>query len=665
MNIYFGLPCRGESFLQRINERVGVFICHCGRNIAATVDVKKVAETISNHPNVVYVTDYKYMCSDPGQNLIKKAIKEHNLTSVVVAACTPSMHEETFRKACSEVGLNWYKCEIANIREQCSWVHNEIDKATEKAIKIVFSTVEKVIRNEPLSPISIDLHKKCLIIGGGIAGIQAALDVADAGFDVILVEKSPTIGGRMAQLAETFPTLDCAQCILTPRMVAVARHPRIKIYTLSEVIKTDGFVGNFKVWIRKKPRYVDIDACNMCGECEKVCPVSVPNEFDRGLSLRKAIYIPFPQAIPAAYLIDPEACLGLNPVICGECAEVCEPNAINFDDHEEIIVENVGAIIVATGYDIYPKEKIAEYGYGKYEDVITSLQYERLLSSTGPTQGVIRRPSDGKIPESIAFIQCVGSRDINHLEYCSKICCMYTAKHAMLYKHLVPNGKAYIFYIDVRAAGKGYEEFINRAMEEYGVIYIRGRVSKIYKQDGKMIVQGVDTLTGEPLEIPVDLVVLAMGIVPSPDSKTLAEILRIPVDKYGFFQEVHPKLRPVESFTSGIFVCGAAQGPKDISETVAQASAAAAKAIALLSKDKIYHEPIVAKVDETLCSGCGVCQTICPYGAIEIVNKVAKVNDILCEGCGSCASACPSSAIQLRNFRDDQIISMIETILSR
>ena len=647
------------------NEKVGVFVCHCGRNIAGTVDVKKVVEAVLDHPNVVFATDYKYMCSDPGQNLIKEAIKEHGLTAVVVAACTPSMHEETFRKACNEVGLNWYKCEIANIREQCSWVHSDMERATEKAIKITWSAIEKVIRNEPLSPIAIDLKKKCLVIGGGIAGIQAALDVADAGFDVILVEKSPTIGGRMAQLSETFPTLDCAQCILTPRMVAVARHPKIKIYTLSEVIKVDGFVGNFKVWIRRKPRFVDIDKCNLCGECEKVCPVIVPNEFDRGLSVRRAIYIPFPQAVPAAYVIDINACLGTNPIICGDCLEVCEPKAINFDDREEIIEEEVGAIIVATGYDLYPKEKIAEYGYGKYEDVIDSLQYERLLSSTGPTKGQIRRPSDGKVPKSIAFIQCVGSRDTNHLEYCSKICCMYTAKHAMMYKHLVPNGQAYVFYIDVRAAGKGYEEFIKRVMEEYGVVYVRGRVSKIYRENGKLIVQGVDTLTGDRLEIPVDMVVLAMGIVPSAGNKRLAETLRIPVDNWGFFQEVHPKLRPVESFTSGMFVCGAAQGPKDISETVAQASAAAAKAIALLSKDKIYHEPIVASVNVDLCSGCGVCESVCPYGAIKVINKRAEVNEVLCEGCGTCASACPVGAIQLRNFRDEQIISMIQATLSR
>lgn len=645
-------------------DRVGVFVCHCGRNIADTVDVKKVVDAVIEHKNVVYATDYKYMCSDPGQNLIKEAIREHKLTAVVIAACTPSMHEDTFRKACSEVGLNRYKCEIANIREQCSWVHTDRDKATEKAIKITLSAIEKVIRNEPLEPVSIGLKKRCLVIGGGIAGMQAALDVADAGFEVILVEKSPTIGGKMAALAETFPTLDCAQCILTPRMVAVSRHPNIRIYTLSEVEKVDGFVGNFRVRIRKKPRYVDIDKCNMCGECEKVCPVTCLNEFDRGLSYRKAIYIPFPQAVPAAYVIDPNACLGTNPVICGDCLDACEQKAINFNESEEVFEIDVGAIIVATGYELYPKENIPEYGYGRYVDVIDSLQFERLLSSTGPTKGEIRRPSDGKVPKTIAFIQCVGSRDTNHLEYCSKICCMYTAKHAMMYKHLVPDGQAYVFYIDIRAAGKGYEEFIKRATEEYGIIYIRGRVAKIYEENGKLIVQGVDTLTGEKLEVPVDMVVLAMGMVPSEDSKKLAQILRIPTDVWGFYQEVHPKLRPVESASSGIFVCGAGQGPKDISESVAQASAAAAKAISLLSQQQIYHEPIVAFVNPDKCCGCKTCETICPYGAIRVVNNVAEVNEILCEGCGSCVAACPSGAVQLRNYRDDQIISMIQTILS-
>ena len=646
-------------------ERIGVFVCHCGRNIAETVDVKKVVEEVSKHPFVVYATDYAYMCSDPGQSLIKKAIIEHRLTRVIVAACSPNMHEETFRKVCKESGLNPYMCEIANIREQCSWVHRDKKKATEKAIKIIYTVIEKVLRNEPLEPVSIGIKKKCLVIGGGIAGIQAALDVADAGFEVILVEKSPTIGGHMAQLAETFPTLDCAQCILTPKMVAVSRHPRIKLYTNAEVVEVEGFVGNFRVRIHKKPRYVIEDKCNICGDCADVCPVIVVNEFDRGLSLRKAIYIPFSQAVPAAYVIDPEHCLGLNPITCGACIEACEQQAIDPNMGDEYIIEEVGAIIVATGYELYPKENIGEYGYGKYEDVIDSLQFERLLSSTGPTKGEIRRPSDGKIPKSIAFIQCVGSRDSQHLEYCSKICCMYTAKHAMLYKHLVPDGKAYVFYIDIRAAGKGYEEFIKRVQEEHGVIYIRGKVSKVYEENGKLIVQAVDTLTGEKMEIPVDMVVLAMGIIPSPTAKKLANILKIPTDKYGFFQEVHPKLRPVETPSRGIFICGAAQAPKDISESVAQASAAAAKAIALLSQDRLYHEPLVAQVNQDFCSGCGICQSLCPFGAITITDHVASINEIICEGCGICVSACPSGAITLRNTTDEQVLSMIKAALSR
>ncbi|HDM23350.1 disulfide reductase [archaeon] len=645
-----------------VRERVGVFVCHCGRNIAATVDVKKVVEEISKHPYVVHAEDYKYMCSDPGQKLIYDAIKSKKLTAVVVAACSPTMHEETFRKVCEEAGLNRYKCEIANIREQCSWVHTDIEKATEKAIRIIRGAIEKVVKNRPLHKIELDIVRKCLVIGGGIAGIQAALDIANAGIPVILVEKSPTIGGHMAQLSETFPTLDCSQCILTPKMVEVARHPLIKLYTCSEVIEVSGYVGNFRVKILKRPRYVDEYKCTMCGDCADVCPVLVLNEFDRGLSLRKAIYIPFPQAVPAAYVIDPESCLGFNPIKCGKCKDVCEQEAIDFDMKEEIIEEEVGAIIVATGYGLYPKEKIGEYGYGRYEDVIDSLEFERLLSSTGPTGGEIRRPSDGKIPKRIAFIQCVGSRDENHLPYCSKICCMYTAKHAMLYKHRVPDGEAYVFYIDIRAAGKGYEEFIKRVQEEYGITYIRGRVSKIYEENGKLIVHGVDTLTGVPVKLEVDMVVLAMGMIPT-GSIELAKKLKIPIDQYGFLQEVHPKLRPVESVSDGIYICGCAQGPKDISETVTQASAAASKAISLLTRPKLYREPLVAEVNEEICSGCGVCASICPYSAIEIVEGVARVNEILCAGCGTCSAACPSGAMQLRNIEDKTVLRMIKSML--
>jgi heterodisulfide reductase subunit A len=645
-----------------IRPRIGVFVCHCGKNIAGTVDVAKVAEAASRFPGVVLATHYEYMCSDPGQALIQRAIKEHRLNGVVVAACSPTMHEETFRRAASAAGLNPYLVEIANIREQVSWVH-EGSKATEKAIRVARAMVEKVRANQPLTPAEIGVTRRALVVGGGIAGIQAALDIANAGFEVLLVEKSPSIGGHMAQLSETFPTLDCSQCILTPKMVEVSRHPKIRLLTYSEVVEVSGFVGNYRVRIRKKPTYVNPEKCNLCGECAKVCPVRVPNEFDRGLSTRAAIYIPFPQAIPSSYTLDERNCLGIVPLRCGRCAEVCEAKAIDFDMHEEILEEEVGAIVLATGYELYPKEAMAEYGYGTIPDVIDGLEFERLLSASGPTRGEIQRPSDGKIPKEVVFIQCSGSRDPEHHKpYCSKICCMYTAKHALLYRHSVPDGKAYVFYIDIRAGGKDYEEFVNRAMEEERILYIRGKVAKVFREGDKVVVWGVDTLTGKRVEVRADLVVLAQAIVPSPGTEELARKLRIACGAEGFLREAHPKLRPLEALTAGIFLAGAAQGPKDIPEAVAQASGAAAKVVALLSQPKLEHAPEVAEVQEELCSGCGICAPQCPYGAIT-VDEVAHVNEILCEGCGTCVAACPSGALTFRNVGDEQILQMVRAAL--
>jgi len=647
--------------------RVGVFVCHCGLNIAGTVDVERVAEELAKYPDVVYATTYKYMCSEPGQKLLQDAIKEHKLDAVVVAACSPSMHEETFRTAAGYAKLNPYRVEMANIREHCSWVHaDEKEKATEKAIAIVKTIVEKVRENEPLKPVSIGVSRRVLVVGGGVAGIQAALDVANAGIEVVMVEKKPSIGGHMAQLSETFPTLDCSQCILTPKMAAVSKHPNIKLLTYSEIIDISGYVGNYKVRIKKKPRYVIEDRCNLCGECEKVCPVFVENEFDEGLSLRKAIYIPFPQAVPSTYIIDSEHCLGLEPIICGKCIKECEANAITYDMSPEYIEVEVGAIILATGYELYPKEKMAEYGYGKYENVIHGLQFERLLSASGPTGGEVLRPSDGKVPKRVVFIQCSGSRDPdNHMPYCSKICCMYTAKQALLYKHRVPDGEAYIFYIDIRAGGKGYEEFISRAMEEEGVIYLRGRVSKVFPEGDKLMVWGVDTLLGNKVEIEADLVVLAQAMVPSSGTGEIAKLLKCAVDENGFLKEAHPKLRPVESVAQGLFFAGAAQAPKDIPEAVAQASGAAAKAVAVVSQDELYHEPTTAVIDEDMCSGCEICVATCPFDAIKLnpATGRAEVNEVLCEGCGTCAAACPSGAAQLRNTKDVQVVRMIKAAL--
>jgi len=646
-------------------SRIGVFVCHCGMNIERTVDTQAVAATLSEHSGVVFTTDYNYLCADPGQRLIKDAITEHKLDGVVVAACSPAMHEPTFRRVAEEAGLNPYLCEIANIREHCSWVHQDRDRATRKAIRIVKTLVEKVRGNQPLEPLRIDHADKCLVIGGGIAGIQAALDVAESGLEVILVEKEPSIGGHMAQLSETFPTLDCSQCILTPKMVEVSRHPNVRLLTYSEVVEVTGYVGNYEVKIRKNPTYVDPDKCNLCGECVKVCPKSVGNEFERGLIERKAIYIPFEQAIPSSYTLDEEACLGLHPLRCSECAKVCEPKAIDYDMRPEYIEESVGAIIVATGYSLYPISSLGEYGGGQIPDVIDGLQFERLLSASGPTIGEVRRPSDGKIPKKVVFIQCAGSRDPErHNAYCSKICCMYTAKHALLYRHAVPDGEAVVFYIDIRAGGKGYEEFTQHAIEEERILYLRGKVSKVYRQDDRVVVWGVDTLSNRRVEIEADLVVLAISMNPHPSILALSKILKISCDADGFLKEAHPKLRPVESLTAGIFLAGAAQGPKDIPEAVSQSSGAAVKAVALLTKDKLIHSPEVVEIDEAICGGCGICVDMCPYNALAVNGAgVAEVNEVLCEGCGSCVSACPTGAAQLKNMTTQQFVEMIEVAL--
>jgi len=648
-----------------MSKRTGLFVCHCGKNIAATVDVKKVAEQLGKDDGVVFSQDYVYMCSDPGQGAVIDAIKENNLDGMVISCCSPTLHEKTFRDASELGGLSGFRCEIANIREQCSWVHKDRDQATDKAIKISRAAVSRVQHDEPLDPIGVPVTRRALVVGGGIAGIQAALDLAEAGLDVVMVEKQSTIGGNMLKLSETFPTLDCSQCILSPKMVAVSKNPKIKLLTESEVENVSGFVGNFNVRIKKRAQYVDPDLCKICDDCSNVCPVAVPNEYDEGLTNRRAIFIPFAQAIPASFTLDDQACLGLKPVVCGKCEEVCEAGAIDYDRRPTVIEEEVGAIVVATGYDLYGMDKLGEYGAGRYADVLDGLQFERLCSASGATEGHIMRPSDHKVPKEIVFIQCSGSRDPeNHCAWCSKICCMYTAKHATLYKHHVPDGQAYIFYIDIRSGGKGYEEFVQRSMEKDGVVYLRGRVSRVYEKNGKLKVLGVDTLSGRNVEIDADMVVLAQAMEPSRGTAEIAKTLKIGLDKDGFLAESHPKLKPVESVTAGIYLAGAAQGPKDIPETVAQASAAASKVIALLSKDELQHSPTVAKVRDPYCTGCEMCVDACPYDAISLVAGKASVNEVLCQGCGSCVGVCVRAAIDVKNVSQLQIHDMISAVLA-
>ncbi|MCK4828457.1 CoB--CoM heterodisulfide reductase iron-sulfur subunit A family protein, partial [bacterium] len=527
-------------------KRMGLFICHCGTNIADTVDVEELAKRFESYSGIEFSTTYKYMCSSPGQEMITDAIKEHNLDGIIVAACSPTLHELTFRKVTRKSGLNPFQCEIANVREQCSWVHKDKEKATEKALRIIRSIIEKVRLNEDLEPIKVDVTRKALVIGGGIAGMQAALDIAESGYPVILVEKEPSIGGHMAQLSETFPTLDCSQCILTPKMVEVVMHPNIILYTYAEIEVVDGYIGNFEVKIRKKARHVDMDKCTGCGTCWEKCPSrKIPSEFDVGLGYRTAIYIPFPQAVPNKPVIDRKNCLFFLKGKCGVCKTFCPKDAIDFTQEDEVITEKTGGIILATGYKLFDISRYGEYGYGKYKDVIDGLQFERLLSASGPTSGIIKRPSDGKEPKTVVFIQCVGSRDPQKgIEYCSKICCMYVAKHSMLYKHKVHDGQAYVFYMDIRSGGKYYEEFVRRAIEEDGAIYIRGRVSRIYEQNGKYVVKGADTFAGKPILIEADMVVLANAIEPQDDTHALSQKVGVSYDKYGFISEAHPKLRP-------------------------------------------------------------------------------------------------------------------------
>ncbi len=662
-------------------SRVGVFVCHCGENIARRVDVAAVAGFARGLAGVTVAEDYPYMCSAPGQKLVRDTVQAQHLTGVVVAACSPHLHEPTFRAASAEAGLNPYFCEMANIREHCAWVHEDRAAATAKAAALVASAVEKVKYDDPLRPIEVPVTKRALVVGGGVAGIRAALDIADAGYEVVLVERDPSIGGNMSRLSETFPTLDCSQCILTPLMVQVSRHPKIELLTYSEVEEVGGYVGNFSVKIRKKARYVKEDVCTGCDDCVAACPVVVPNEFDMGLAWRKAIYVPFPQAVPNVYTLDATACVnaGLESkrgtyrvLACERWAEACTLDAIDYDMRDEILEREVGAIVVATGYGLIEGKPTSDYGYGLYPDVLNGLEFERLISASGPTFGELRRPSDGKVPKSIVFIQCVGSRDPRHgVPYCSRVCCMVTTKHALLYREKVPDGKATVFYIDIRAPGKGYEEFVARAMEEEHVLYVRGKVARVTKHGDKLHVYGVDTLSGQQLEVEADLVVLATALVP-PDHAELARKLRISTDANGFLSEAHPKLRPVETLSAGVFIAGAAQGPKDIPDTVAQASAAASKALEMLSQPLLEREPTVARVNEAVCSGCFDCQRVCAYGAISrqeirdrqgnLVRLVARVNEALCEGCGACTAACRPRVIDVAGFDDEQVFAQLGAI---
>ncbi len=652
----------------RETPRIGVYICWCGVNIGGVVDVPKLCEYSEKLPNVVLASEYKFMCSDIGQNMIMEDIREGKINRVVVASCSPRMHEQTFRRACSEAGLNQFLFEQANIREHCTWVSmNDVPGATRIAQDHIRMAVAKVSALQPLEVTTVDVEPSCLVVGAGIAGINAALDLGNSGYKVYLVEKNPTVGGHMAQLDKTFPTMDCSSCITTPKMSEISRNPNVDLMTYSEVVSLDGYVGNFQAKIKKKPHYIDQELCTGCGQCAEVCPVECANEFDLGMKPRKAAYISFPQAVPGQYTIDMDHCIK-----CGICEEECSTKAIRYDDKPEYVDVKVGTIILATGWDPYDATRMEQYGFGRYPNVIMALQMERLLSSFGPTEGKVKRPSDLKEPESIVFIQCVGSREFTGKgrKYCSRVCCMYATKQARSYKEKHPHARIYIFYIDIRAFGKGYEEFYHDAGQNYGINFIRGRVSELYEtEDHDLIVRAEDTLLQRQIELKVDMVILSIGLEPQSDIDDIARIFNVTATKTedGFLMEAHPKLRPVDTLTDGIFVAGTVQGPKDIPDTVAQAKAAASSAATLMAKGKVEIEPYFAKVLDFKCAGCKSCISLCAYKAITFneYEKVAEINEILCKGCGTCVAACPSKAIVQNHFGDAQILPMIESAIRK
>jgi heterodisulfide reductase subunit A len=656
---------------------IGVYVCHCGINIAGVVDVEKVAEYAKSLPDVVIARHYTYMCSEPGQHMIQQDIKKHNLDRIVIATCSPTMHEGTFRRAITHAGLNPYLLEIVNLREQVSWAHtDEPEKATEKAKDLVRMGLARVRLLEPLEKSKVHAEKSILVVGGGIAGIQASLDLADAGFQVYLLEKMPSIGGRMAQLDKTFPTLDCSACILTPKMVDVAKHPKIKLLTNSKVKDVKGFVGNYKVSIAKMPRYVDEEKCVGCELCTKACPVKVPDEFNEGLSEARAIYVYSPHAVPKVAIINPERCLRLkhNKGICGKCLKACEANAINFEQQPEDIQLKVGGIILAVGTEVFDASKSAEFGYGHCKNVISNIEFERFVNASGPTSGEILCPSNGKHPKTVVFVQCIGSRDKRFHEYCCRVGCMVTLKQAILTREkLGKKVNVYVCFNDMRAFGKGYDEFYRRA-RDLDINFVSGLPSDIRGEANDSLHFDVyDKGTNKLLELRPDLVVLANGLVPNDDLGSTSGLFHVPRSADGFLLEAHPKLRPLESAVAGIFLAGTCQGPKDIPDTVAQASGTASKVIDLLASGEIEIEPMKAVVDKDLCSGCHICESVCPFIAIE--TKTEKVNDeerlraevveAMCQGCGLCVSACPSNAIKMRHCTDEQVLAQVQAAYAK
>jgi heterodisulfide reductase subunit A len=654
-------------------EKIGVYICHCGSNIAGVADINEIVNWTKEKlgpRGVVVAKDDRFMCSTLGQEMIENDIKKEGLTRVVVAACSPHLHEKTFRAACERAGLNPYLCELTSIREQVTWVHSDAQIATEKSKAVISGAVERVHHHEPLEPIEVPINESTLVLGGGIAGIQTALEIANAGHPVYVVERQPSIGGHMAQFDKTFPTLDCAACILAPRMSETGAHEGIHLLTWSEVEKVEGYVGNFTVTVRKKARYVDIEACTGCAICIDKCPKKViDDEFEVGIGYRKAIYTPFAQAVPNYPVIDAENCIYYEKGTCKACEKFCPTDAIDFEQEDELITLEVGNIVLATGYDLFDARRIPQYGYGRLANVFTSLEFERMVNAAGPTEGQIVLRDGQTIPESVGIIHCVGSRDRRYNQHCSAICCMQSLKFA----HLVyerTGATVYNFYIDIRTIGKDFDEFYQRVLEE-GTLFVRGKVAEVTDaaplpgEEGKLIVQVEDTLAGQQRRIPVDMVILSAGLEPRRDADEVARQFGIACGSAGWFTEKHPKLDPVTTMTEGLFVAGCATGPKDIPASVAQGSAAAARVISHIEQGQLTLEPIRASIEAERCSGCKICNDLCPFNAISFdeTELVSEINIALCQGCGTCVAACPAGAICGTGFSDAQVMAQIEGLL--
>ena len=644
--------------------KTGVYICHCGSNIAGTVDCAEVARWAGGLDTVIASRDYKFMCSSLGQELIEKDIQELGVDRVVVASCSPHMHEPTFRGACERAGVNPYMFEMANIREHCSWVHTDKDEATKKAKALVGAAVGRVTHHQPLSAKHAPVNKNTLIVGGGVGGITAALEIANAGYHVYLVEREPSLGGHMAQLDKTFPTLDCSACILTPRMFDAGNHPNIALFSYSEVEKVSGYIGNFKATLRRKARYVNEELCTGCGVCTEKCPKPLVDEvFEAGLGYRKTIYRPFPQAVPKYPVIDRENCTFFQKGTCKACQKFCPTGAIDFNQQDTFVEVEIGNVILATGYDLFDARRIPQYGYGRFPNVFTSLEFERMTNAAGPTEGKVVLRDGVTTPKTVGIVHCVGSRDRNYNEYCSKVCCMYSLKFAHMV-HEKAHAEVYNFYIDMRTPGKGYEEFYHRLLDE-GNHFIRGRVASINEPtrhgepEGTLIVQVEDTFIGEQRRIPVDMVILSAGLEPRHDAHAVGRKFGISCSREGWFIEKHPKLDPIATMTDGVFIAGCAQGPRDIPETVAQGAAAAARVLSIIDKGEVLVEATTAIVNEMTCTGCQQCIATCPYTAIEYLGdkQKASVIEALCKGCGTCTAACPSKSISLRHFNDGQLLA--------